>query len=107
MVLFLFSHTIFISYVSQVQHRGTQPTGWEPAAWSGASPAGSSLSGLLGSPSSFNLSDFVEMGNQNTSGQRSTPSAAAGSAQQLHDAGQKHTDKDSARDDVTEHELDQ
>ena len=47
------------------------------------------------------------MSTQNTTGQRSTPSAAAGSAQQLHDAGQKHTDKDSARDDVMEHERNQ
>ena len=28
-------------------------------------------------------------------------------AAQLHDAGQKHTENDSARDDVMEHELDQ
>ena len=104
----------------QAQQRGTQPTptsqmatGWEPAAWSGASPSalyGSGLSGLLGSPSSsctLNLSDYVDTSTQHTTGQRSTPSAAAGSAAQLHDAGQRHTENESARDDVTEHELDQ
>ena len=32
--------------------------------------------------------------------------AAAGSATQLNDAGQRHTENESARDDVTEHELD-
>ena len=100
----------------QAQQRGTQPTptsqmatGWEPAAWSGASPSAlysSGLSGLLGSPSSsctLNLSYYVDMSTQHTTGQRSTPSAAAGSATQLNDAGQKHTENDSARDD----ELDQ
>ena len=44
---------------------------------------------------------------QQTTGQRSTPSAAAGSAEQLHDAGHQHTHTHSARDDVTEHERDQ
>ena len=104
----------------QAQQRGTQTTptsqmatGWDPAAWTGASPSasyGSGLSGLLGSPSSsctLNLSDYVDTSTQHTTGQRSTPSAAAGSAAQLHDAGQKHTETDSARDDVTEHQLDQ
>ena len=68
--------------------------GWEPAAWTGASPSalyGLGLSGLLGSPSSsctLNLSDYVDTSTQHTTGQRSTPSAAAGSAAQLHDAGQ-------------------
>ena len=87
-------------------------TGWDPAAWTAGSPSalyGSGLIGLLGSPSSscnLNLSDYVvDTSTQHTTGIRSTPSAAAGSAAQLHDAGHQHTD--SARDDVTEHEHDQ
>ena len=104
----------------QGRERGTQPTltsrmatGWDPAAWAGASPSalyGSGLSGLLGSPSSsinLNLSDFVDTSTQRNTGIRSTPSAAAGSAAQLHDEGQQLTETDSARDDVTEHERDQ
>ena len=100
--------------------RGTQPTptsqmatGWDPAAWAGASPSalyGSGMSGLLGSPSSsinLNLSDFVDTSTQHNTGIRSTPSAAAGTAAQLHDEGQQLTETDSACDDVTEHERDQ
>ena len=104
----------------QGRERGTQPTPtsqmatrWDPAAWAGASPSalyGSGMSGLLGSPSSsinLNLSDFVDMSTQHNTGIRSTPSAAAGSAAQLHDEGQQLTATASARDDVTEHERDQ
>ena len=107
----------------QGRDRGTQQTptsqiatGWDPAAWAGASPSalyGSGMSGLLDSPSSsinFNLSDYLEtsMSTQNNTGIQSTPSAAAGSAAQLHDEGQQLiTERDSARDDVTEHERDQ
>ena len=99
----------------QAQQRGRQPTptsqmatGWEPASWSGAGASASPLfSGMLGSPAApFNLSDYMDSpSTQQTTGQRSTPSAAAGSAEQLHDAGHQHTH--SARDDVTEHERDQ
>ena len=104
----------------QGRERGTQQTptsqmatGWDPAAWAGASPSalyGSGMSGLLGSPSSsinLNLSDFVDTSTQHNTGIRSTPSAAAGSAAQLHDEGQQLTERDSARDDITEHERDQ
>ena len=81
--------------------------GWDPASWSGAGSSASPFTGLLGSPPAiFNLSDYVDpLSTQQTTGQRSTPSAAAGSAEQLHDAGHQHTH--SARDDVTEHERDQ
>ena len=81
--------------------------GWDPASWSGAGSSASPFSGLLGSPPGiFNLSDYVDPpSTQQTTGQRSTPSAAAGSAEQLHDAGHQHTH--SVRDDVTEHERDQ
>ena len=100
----------------QAQQRGRQPTptsqmaaGWDPASWSGAGSSAFPLfSGLLGSPPApFNLSDLImdSPSTQQTTGQRSTPSAAAGSAEQLHDAGHQHTH--SARDDVTEHERDQ
>ena len=101
----------------QAQHTGRQPTptpqvgaGWDPAAWSGPSQSpiyGSGLGGLnwLSSPSSasgFNLSNYLmESSTRPTIGQRSTPSAAAGSAAQLQDAGEI---SDSACDDVTEHE---
>ena len=44
---------------------------------------------------------------QQTTGQRSTPSAAVGSAEQLHDAGHQHTHTHSAHNDVTGHERDQ
>ena len=112
----------------QGREKGTQQTptsqmatGWDPAAWAGASPSalyGSGMSGgqpiiLLGSPSSsinLNLSDFVDTSTstQHNTGIRSTPSAAAGSAAQLHNEGQQLiTERDSARDDVTEHERDQ
>ena len=103
----------------QGRERGMQPTpisqmvtGWDPAAWAGASPSAlysSGMSGLLGSPSSINLnlSDFVDTSTQHNTGIRSTPSAATGSAAQLQDEGQQHTETDSARDDVTEHERDQ
>ena len=99
----------------QAQHRPTQPTataqmttGWDPAGWSGASPSfGSGLSGLLGSPSpscTLNLSDYVDTSSQQSVVRRPTPSAATGSAAQLNEAGQRHTDHESARDDITEHE---
>ena len=101
----------------QAQQRGRQPTptsqmatGWEPASWTGAGAGASPLfSGLLGRPTApFNLSDYVDSpSTQQTTGQRSTPSAAAGSAEQLHNEGHPHTHTLSARDDVTEHEHDQ
>ena len=63
------------------------------------------MSGLMGSPSSFNLSDYMNISTQpNTqlnSGTRTTaPAAVAGSAAQL----QQQTEMDNARDDVTEPE---
>ena len=82
--------------------------GWDPASWSGAGSSASPLSGLLGSPvpGIFNLSNYVDPPcTQQTTGQRSTPSAAAGSAEQLQDAG--HQQAHSVSDDVTEHERDQ
>ena len=96
----------------QVRERGTQPTtsqmgtGWDQANW--PSPSGfygGDMSGLMGIPSSFNLSDYMDISTQpNTqlnSGTRTTaPAAAAGSAVQL----QQQTEMDSARDDVTEPE---
>ena len=101
----------------QAQQRGRQPTptsqmatGWEPASWSGADASASPLfSGMLGSPAApFDLSDLMDSpSTQQTTGQRSTPSAVAGSAEQLHDAGHQHTHTHSARDDVMEHERDQ
>ena len=104
--------------MSQAQQRGRHPTltsqmatGWDPASWSGAGASASPLfSGMLGSPvAPFNLSDLImdSPSTQQTTGQRSTPSAAAGSAKQLHDAGYQHTHTHSARDDVREHERDQ
>ena len=112
------SHTIFISCVTG-RTEGRQPTptsqmatGWDPASWSGAGAGTSAsllFSGLLGSPTvPFNLSDYVDSpSTQQTTGQRSAPSAAAGSAKQLHDAGHQHTHTHSARDDITEHQHDQ
>ena len=93
----------------QAQQRGRQPTptaqpagGWDPASWSGgASP----FSGLFGSPvpGILNLSDYVDPPSvQPTTGQRSTPSAVAGSAEQLQGAGHQHAH--SVSDDVTEQE---
>ena len=95
----------------QAQQRGRQPTptptsqtagGWDPASWSGgASP----FSGLFGSPvpGILNLSDYVDpLSVQPTTGQRSTPSAAAWSAEQLQGAGHQHAH--SVSDDVTEQE---
>ena len=81
------------------------PGGWDPASWSGgASP----FSGLFGSPlpGGLNLSDYVDPPSvPQTTGQRSTPSAAAGSAEQLQGAG--HQQAPSGSDDVTEHERDE
>ena len=76
--------------------------GWDPASWSVAGASALPFSGLLGSPpGNFNLSDYVDPpSTQQTTGQRSTPSAAARSAEQLHDAGHQHTH--SVHDDVTE-----
>ena len=102
----------------QGRERGTQPTpasqmgtGWDPAAW--PSPLGlygAGMSDMVGSPSCFNLnlSDYVDTSTQQNTGTRSTASAAAGSAAQLHEQGrgQQQTETDSARDDVTEHERD-
>ena len=102
----------FLSHVLQAQQRRRQPapTSQMATGWSGAGASASRLfSGLLGSPTApFNDSDYVDSpSTQQTTGQRSTPSAAAGSAEQLHDAGHQHTHTHSARDDVTEHEHDQ
>ena len=86
-------------------------TGWDPASWSGAGASALPLfSGLFGSPAApFNLSDLIMdlPSTQQTTGQRSTQSAAAGFAEQLHNAGHQHTHTHSARDDVTGHERDQ
>ena len=82
--------------------------GWDPASWSGAGSIASPFSGLLGSPTApFNLSDLIidSPSIQQTTGQRSTPSAAAGYAEQLQGAG--HQQAHSVSDDVTEHERDQ
>ena len=104
-----FSYTFYLLCL-QPQQRGRQPTptsqlaaGWDPTSWSGAGSSASPFSGLLGSPVGgiFNLSDYVDPpSTQQATGQRSTPSAAARSAEQLHDAGHQHTDN--VRDDVTE-----
>ena len=83
-------------------------TGWDEATW--PSPSGfygAGLSGLIGSPSSLNFSDLVDTGSQqstqlNTSGNRPTASAAAGSVAQLQAQMQHQTETDSARDNVTE-----
>ena len=105
------SHTIFISCVyrpnrgegNQHQHLkwrldGTQPHGVvlvlvlhrSVGCWAGI----------------CNISDYVDPpSTQQTTGQCSTPSAAAGSAEQLQDAG--HQQAHSVSDDVTEHERDQ
>ena len=100
----------------QGRERGTQPTPvsqmgteWDPGAW--LSPSGlygAGMSGMVGSPSSFNLnlSDYVDTSTQQNAGTRSTASAAARSAAQLHDQGQQQTETDSARDVVTEPECD-
>ena len=98
----------------QAQQRGRQPTptsqlpaGWDQASWSGgASPFG----GLFGSPlpGGLNLSDYVDPPSvPQTTGQRSTPSAAAGSAEQLQSAGDQHQQAPSVRDDVTQHEREE
>ena len=82
--------------------------GWDPASWSGAGSSASPFSGLLGSPvpGVFNLSDYVDPpSTQQTTGQRSNTSAAAGSAEQLQGAGYQQVH--SVSDDVTEHERDQ
>ena len=77
----------------------------DPASWSGgASP----FSGLFGSPvpGILNLSDYVDPPSvQQTTGQRSTPSAVAGSAEQLEGAGHQHAH--SVSDEVTEHEREE
>ena len=99
----------------QGRERGTQPTpasqmatGWDQATWPSPSGIyGAGLSGLIGSPSSFNLSDLVDTGSRqstqlNTSGDRPTPSAAASSAAQLQAQMQHQTEPDSARDNVME-----
>ena len=95
----------------QVRERGTQPTtsqmgtGWDQANW--PSPSGfygAGMSGLMGSPSSFNLSDYINISTQpntqlNSGTQTTAPAAATGSAQL-----QQQTETDSAGDDVTEPE---
>ena len=104
-----FSYNFYILCL-QAQQRRRQPTptsqmaaGWDPASWSGAGSSASPFSGLLGNPVQgiLNLSDYVDPpSTQQATGQRSTPSVAVGSAEQLHDAGHQHTD--SVCDDVTE-----
>ena len=82
--------------------------GWDQATW--PSPSGfygADLSGPIGSPSSFNLSDLVDTGSQqstqlNTSGNQPTASAAACSAAQLQAQMQRQTEMDTARDNVME-----
>ena len=99
----------------QGRERGTQPTalqmgtGWDQANW--PSPSGfygAGMSGLMGSPLSLNLSDYVHISTQpNTqlnSGTRTTAAAAAGSAARLQAQLQQQTETDSAHDDVTEPE---
>ena len=99
----------------QYSERGTQPTpasqtstAWEQATWPCPSGFyGAGMSALIGSPS-FNLSDYVDTTSQqstqlNTSGTRSTASAATGSAAQLQ-ATQIETH--SAREDVTDTDPD-
>ena len=79
-------------------------TGWDQANW--PSPSGfygAGMSGLMGSPSSFNLSDYMDISTQpntqlNSRTRTTAPAAAAGSAAQV----QQQTETDSARDDVTE-----
>ena len=99
----------------QGRERGTQPTpasqmgtGWDPTTW--PSPSGFYGVGMSGMVANLNLSDYVDtstqQNTQQSSGTRSTASAAAGSAAQLHDQLQLQTETDSARDNVTEHELD-
>ena len=98
----------------QGRERGTQQTptsqmatGWDPAAWAGASP--SALYGwawvvcwAAHHPPSTSTSPILwDTSTQHNTGIWSTPSAAAGSAAQLHDEGQQLTERDSARDDVT------
>ena len=96
-------------YWSERGEHNQQPhkwvTGWDPATW--PSPSGfygAGMSGLVDSPLSFNLSDYMDISTQpNTqlnSGTPSTAPAAAGSAAQL----QLQTEMDSACDDVMEHE---
>ena len=84
-------------------------TGWDQANW--PSPSGfygAGMSGLMGSPLSLNLSDYVDISTQpNTqlnSGTRTTVAAAAGSTAQLQAQLQQQTEMDSASDDVTEPE---
>ena len=97
----------------QAQQRGRQPTptsqlpaGWDQASWSGGT---SPFGGLFGSPlpGVLNLSDYVDPPSVQTTGQRSTPSAAAGSAEQLQSAGDQHQHAPSVRDDVTQHEREE
>ena len=79
----------------QGRGRGTQPTpalqmamGWDQATWPSPSGIyGAGVSALIGCPSSFNLSDYVDTSTQQntqlSSGTPSSASAAAGSAAQL------------------------
>ena len=105
-----FSYNFYL--MLQAQQRGRQPTptsqlagGWDPASWSGGT---SPFSGLFGSPlpGILNLSDYVNPPSvPQTTGERSPPSAAAGSAEQLQSAGDEQAP--SVRDDVTEHEREE
>ena len=80
------------SHVLQGRERRTQPTpalqmgtGWDQANW--PSPSGfygAGMSGLLGSPSSFNLSDYVDTSTQpNTQLNSGTQTTAAAAVAQL------------------------
>ena len=85
--------------------------GWDQEPW--PSPSGfygAGMSAVVGSPSSFNLSDYVDTSTQQntqlSSGTRSNASAAAGLAAQLQAQLQPQTETHSARDDVTEADPD-
>ena len=97
----------------QAQQRGRQPTptsqmasGWEPASWSGAGASAVVCWAAQQHPLTSPIT-WTRRALNRLLGQRSTPSVAAGSAEQLHDAGHQHTHTHSAHDDVTEHERDQ
>ena len=93
------SHTFFISYIWQVEDRGTQPTGLEAAGTSGATHDDSNLSGLdMENPSlSFLVRHIGE-----TYIDQSTPAGADELQElQLPDANQQQAEDDTARDGVT------
>ena len=105
------SHTIFISCYRPNRGEGSphlphnwQVDGTQPHGSGGTSP----FSGLFGSPlpGILNLSDYVNPPSvPQTTGERSPPSAAAGSAEQLRSVGDEQAP--SVRDDITEHEREE